>query len=77
MKIVTAIYELVYEGSRGGGVYKLFPLLTETMRNIIFEDFEYVIYTNKETYQKYNLNNYFNKPNIEIKYSKIIKKRNK
>jgi hypothetical protein len=71
MKIVTAIYELVYEGSRGGGVYKSFPLLTETMRNIIFEDFEYVIYTNKDTYQKYNLNNYFNKPNIEIKFVEL------
>jgi hypothetical protein len=71
MKIVTAIYELVYEGSRGGGVYKSFPLLTKTMRNIIFEDFEYVIYTNKDTYQKYNLNNYFNKPNIEIKFVEL------
>jgi hypothetical protein len=37
----------------------------------IFEDFEYVIYTNKDTYQKYNLNNYFNKPNIEIKFVEL------
>ena len=47
LKIVTSVYELNYEDSRGGMVYKSYPLLTQTLRNIIFEGFEYVIYTNK------------------------------
>jgi hypothetical protein len=52
-------------------VYKSYPLLTQTLRNIIFEGFEYVIYTNKYTYDKYHLGEEFNKPNITIKFREL------
>jgi len=71
LKIVTSVYELNYEDSRGGMVYKSYPLLTQTLRNIIFEGFEYVIYTNKYTYDKYHLGEEFNKPNITIKFREL------
>jgi hypothetical protein len=71
LKIVTSVYELNYEDARGGMVYKSYPLLTQTLRNIIFDDFEYVIYTNKYTYDKYYLGNEFNKPNITIKIHEL------
>ena len=71
LKIVTSVYELNYEDSRGGMVYKSYPLLTQTLRNIIFEGFEYVIYTNKYTYDKYRLGEEFNKPNITIKFREL------
>jgi len=71
LKIVTSVYELNYEDSRGGMVYKSYPLLTQTLRNIIFEVFEYVIYTNKYTYDKYHLGEEFNKPNITIKFREL------
>ena len=71
LKIVTSVYELNYEDSRGGMVYKSYPLLTQTLRNIIFDGFEYVIYTNKHTYDKYHLGQEFNKPNITIKFREL------
>ena len=71
LKIVTSVYELNYEDSRGGMVYKSYPLLTQTLRNIIFEGFEYVIYTNKYTYEKYGLGNQFNQPNVTIKFHEL------
>lgn len=71
LKIVTSIYELNYEKNRGGMVYKSFPLLTQTIRNIIFDEYEYVIYTDKKTYEKHNLQLYFNKPNITIKFHEL------
>lgn len=71
LKIVTSVYELNYEDSRGGMIYKSYPLLTQTLRNIIFEGFEYVIYTNKYTYEKYSLGNQFNQPNVTIKFKEL------
>lgn len=67
MKIVTSVYELNYEQKRSGDIYKSFSLLTLTLRNLIFDEFEYVIYTDKKTYDKYDFLSYFNKPNITIK----------
>jgi len=71
LKIVTSVYELNYEDSRGGMVYKSYPLLTQTLRNIIFEGFEYVIYTNQYTYDKYRLGEEFNQPNVTIKFHEL------
>jgi hypothetical protein len=71
LKIVTSVYELNYEDSRGGMVYKSYPLLTQTLRNIIFDGFEYVIYTNQYTYDKYYLGQEFNHPNITIKIKEL------
>lgn len=66
-KIVTSIYELNYNQVRGGGPYKGFDLLTKTIRNIIFDEYNYVIYTNKSTHDKYNFSNLFKGENITIK----------
>lgn len=71
LKIVTSIYELNYEEGRGGMVYKSFPLLTQTIRNILFDNFEYVIYTDKKTYDKHHLNHYFNRKNVTIKFHEL------
>ncbi len=71
LKIITSVYELNYEDSRGGMVYKSYPLLTQTLRNIIFDEFEYVIYTNKYTNDKYNLSNKFNQSNVTIKLHEL------
>jgi hypothetical protein len=71
LKIITSIYELNYEDGRGGMVYKSYPLLTQTLRNIIFDGFEYVIYTNKYTYDKYDLSNQFNQSNVTIKLHEL------
>jgi hypothetical protein len=71
LKIVTSIYELNYENLRGGGVYKGFQLLTETIRALIFDEYEYVIYTNKHTYDKHRLDEVFNRPNITIKIQEL------
>lgn len=70
-KIVTAIYELFYIEERGGSLYKSFDLLTQTIRNIIFDDFEYVIYTNKSTYEKYNLASVFPQSNVKFKFVEL------
>jgi hypothetical protein len=71
LKIVTSIYELNYENLRGGGVYKGFQLLTETIRALIFDEFNYVIYTDKYTYDKHNLSEVFKHPNITIKFQEL------
>lgn len=71
LKIVTSVYELNYEDSRGGMIYKSYPLLTQTLRNIIFDGFEYVIYTDKFTYEKYGLGDEFNQPNVIIKFYEL------
>lgn len=71
MKIVTSVYELNYEESRSGNVYKNFSLLTHTLRNIIFDEYEYVIYTDKKTCEKHNMLKVFNKPNIKIKFMEL------
>jgi len=74
LKIVTSVYELNYEDSRGGMVYKSYPLLSQTLRNIIFDGFEYVIYTDQHTYDKYYLGNEFNQPNVTIKIQELNSK---
>lgn len=71
LKIVTSIYELNYEEGRGGMVYKSFPLLTQTIRNILFDNFEYVIYTDKKTYDKHHLDHYFKRNNVTIKFHEL------
>lgn len=65
--IVTSIYELNYIDKRGSGVYKNFDLLTETIRSIIFDEYDYIIYTNKFTFDKHALSSVFNYPNVTIK----------
>ena len=71
MKIVTSVYELNYEESRSGDIYKHFSLLTHTIRDIIFDEYEYVIYTDKKTYDKHHMSKVFNKPNIKIKFLEL------
>lgn len=70
-KVVTSIYNLNYINERGNGVYKAFDLLTKTIRNILFDEYEYVIYTDQETFDKYNLGTVFNKSNITIKLHEL------
>lgn len=69
--VVSSIYELNYIDVRGSGVYKGFSLLTETIRAIIFEEYNYVIYTNKFTYDKHNLGKVFDFSNVTIKIREL------
>jgi hypothetical protein len=69
--VVTSVYELNYETLRGGGVYKNFELLTETIRALIFDEYNYVIYTDKKTYDKHNLSEVFKHPNVKIKFQEL------
>lgn len=69
--VLTSIYELFYIKERGSGLYKSFPLLTQTIRNIIFDDFEYVIYTDKSTYEKYNLSGVFPQTNVTFRFVEL------
>jgi hypothetical protein len=69
--IVTAIYELVYIEERNAPVYKSFPLMTETIRAQLFDNYNYIIYTDKKSYEKYDLIQYFNRPNIKIKFKEL------
>jgi hypothetical protein len=69
--VVTSIYELRYEPLRGDAVYKSFSLLTETIRSLIFDEYQYVIYTDKFTYEKHNFSNIFNKSNIDIRIKEL------
>lgn len=69
--IVTSMYELRYIEERGGMVYKSFPLLIETIKALIFPEYNYVIYTNKETYEKYSIDKTFNDSNITIKLEEL------
>jgi hypothetical protein len=71
LKIITSIYDLNYEEGRGGMRYKSFPLLTQTIRNILFDEFEYVIYTDKHTYDLYLLGDIFKRDNITIKFQEL------
>lgn len=70
-KIVSAIYELKYVKERNSGVYKNYGLLVETLKNVIFPEYNYVIYTNNYTCAKYNLKTEFNFPNVEIKFNEL------
>lgn len=70
-KIVTSVYDLNYINERGGAIYKGFDLLTKTIRGIIFPNYEYVVYTDKLTYEKHNLSKVFNQPNVQIKFHEL------
>lgn len=69
--IVTSIYELFYCEERGSGLYKGIDLLTITIRNLIFDGFDYVIYTDKNTYNKYNLSNLIPQKNVTFKFVEL------
>lgn len=74
VKIVSSFYELESETERGGFIYKSFPLLTLTIREIIYDDFDYVFYTDKKTYLKYenDIRSWTdNKPNVKIKFCEL------
>lgn len=69
--IVSSVYELNYIQNRGGAIYKGFNLLTETIRSIIFGEYNYVIYTDNYTFNKYNLKEIFNYPNVTVKIQEL------
>jgi hypothetical protein len=53
-------------------VYKSYPLTSITIRQILFDDFEYVIYTNKATYESQGMSYAFgNRPNVKIKFHEL------
>lgn len=73
-KIITSFYELRSEKEKGDYVYKSFPLLTLTIRNLIFDDYDYVFYTDKETYLQYenDIRSWTDdKPNVQIKFCEL------
>lgn len=70
-KIVSSIYELNYVTERNGERYKNFPLLVATIKNIIFPEYRYVIYTDKNSYDKFNLQYEFNYPNVEFRFKEL------
>jgi len=70
-KIVTSVYDLKYVTERGNGMYKGFDLLIKTIRNIIFDGYEYVIYTDQATMTKYNLASVFPQSNVTIKINEL------
>lgn len=69
--VVTSIYELRYIQERGNMVYKSFPLLTETIRALIFPEYNYIIYTDEFTNQKHSITEVFNFPNVTIKIEEL------
>jgi hypothetical protein len=70
-KIVTSVYLLNYITERGGGGYKGIDLLTQTIRNILFDDYEYVVYTNEDTYNKTQLKEMINHKNVTFKFVEL------
>ena len=54
-KIISAIYELKYVEGINSERYKNFPLLVATIKNIIYPEYRYVIYTDQNSYDKFNL----------------------
>lgn len=64
--VVTSMYELKYGEKRNNETYKSFPLLTETISRQLFDEFIYYIYTDKFTYDKYNIGKIFNRDNVKI-----------
>ena len=67
-KIISAIYELKYVEGINSERYKNFPLLVATIKNIIYPEYRYVIYTDQNSYDKFNLKYEFNFPNVEFKF---------
>lgn len=70
-KIVSSIYELNYVQERNGERYKNYPLLVATIKNIIFPEYRYVIYTDENSYNKFNLKHEFNHPNVKFKFKEL------
>lgn len=70
-KIVSSIYELNYVKERNGERYKNFPLLVATIKNIIFPEYQYVIYTDQNSYDKFNLKDEFNYSNVEFRFKEL------
>jgi len=70
-KIVSSIYELNYIEQRNKERYKNYSLLVTTIKNIIFPEYSYVIYTDKNSYEKFNLKNEFNYPNVKFKFKEL------
>jgi hypothetical protein len=69
--IVTSIYQLRYDPVRGGEVYKNFPLLTETIRALFYDEYDYVIYTDKNSCDQFQLRELFPQSNITIKIKEL------
>lgn len=65
--VVTSIYELKFVDERGKSIYKNFHLLSDTIRSIIFPEYNYVIYTDQSTFEKHNFNEVFTTNNVTIK----------
>jgi len=57
--IISSVYELRYEPSRSGEVYKNFALLAETLNSLIFDKYDYIIYSNEETINKHRLHDVY------------------
>jgi len=72
--IVTSIYGLQYDEKRSGSGYKSFPLLTETINSLIFPEYNYIIYTNQDTIDKYNMLQIYNQKNVNLKIKELDSK---
>ena len=70
-KIISAIYELKYVEGINSERYKNFPLLVATIKNIIYPEYRYVIYTDQNSYDKFNLKYEFDFPNVEFKFKEL------
>jgi hypothetical protein len=70
-KVISAIYELKYVDGINSERYKNFPLLVATIKNIIYPEYQYVIYTDQNSYDKFNLKYEFNFPNVEFKFKEL------
>jgi len=68
MKIITGIFKCNYIDERTGSIYKNDALLSITIRNIIFPDYNYIIYTDRQTIESgyYDFSHY-KKDNVTIK----------
>ncbi len=67
MKIISAAYVSHYVEQRGGSFYKSDWLLTRTLRDILFPEYEFIIYTDQESrnFQYYDFS-IFDKPNVKL-----------
>jgi hypothetical protein len=70
-KVISAIYELKYVEGINSERYKNFPLLVATIKNIIYPEYRYVIYTDQNSYDKFNLKYEFDFPNVEFKFKEL------
>lgn len=70
--IVTSIYELKYD--KRNEVYKNNQLLTETLDHQIFDEFNYIVYTDNYTANKYDLVKKYSSKNIQVKFFELNSK---